>query len=515
MSSFFCDPKHPDEIPVRFDPVVSAGLRREYLRHETRRQFFGKVARGLGGAALSTLLGDSLLGAMANAEGQGLLPAAGRRLPHIAPKAKRAIYLVMAGGPSQLDTWDYKPGLQYNVDLPKSLLGGGDANLGMGSQQARYPVAPSIFKFRQHGRSGIWASELLPWTSKIVDDLAVIQSMHTDSVNHDPAITHFLTGNTIAGKPSMGAWISYGLGSANENLPTFVVLTSRLPGDDFAPQALFSRLWGSGFLPPSTAGVALRSDGGDPVLYIKDPPSINSTRRRLMLDGIQKLNQSTFAEIGDPEIHARIEQYEMAFRMQTSVPELTDLSSESAETFELYGPKSRIPGTFAHNCLLARRMAERGVRFTQIFHRGWDSHDKLPSKDSRLCADIDQPCYALITDLKRRGLLDDTLVVWGGEFGRTVYCQGALTPTDYGRDHHPLCFTMWAAGGGLKAGFVYGQTDDFSYKVARDPVHVRDLHATILHQLGLEHERLTFKFQGLEQKLTGTTPAKVIDGLIA
>lgn len=484
---------------------MSNGWHEDVLRHETRRQFFGRAAKGLGGAALSALLGESLLAA-AGREGS---------LPHIAPRAKRAIFLVMAGGPSQLDTWDYKPNLKYDADLPDSVIRGGDLMAGMGSRQLRFPIAPSLFKFGQHGQSGAWVSELLPWTARVVDELTIIRSMHTDSVNHDPALTHLLTGNMIPGKPSMGAWISYGLGRINDNLPTFVVLTSRLPGTDFAPQAIFSRLWGGGFLPSSHAGVALRSDGGDPVLYLKDPPGLGAHRRRLMLEGVQQLNASNYAELGDPEIHARIEQYEMAFRMQTSVPELTDLSRESAETFDLYGPNSRTPGSFAHNCLLARRMAERGVRFTQIFHRGWDSHEKLPSKDPRLCADMDQPCYALITDLKRRGLLDDTLVLWGGEFGRTVYCQGNLTPTDYGRDHHPGCFTMWAAGGGVKRGATYGATDEFSYRVQTDPVHVRDLHATLLRLMGLDHNRLTFKFQGLDQKLTGTTPARVVEGLLA
>ena len=512
MNQCQCDPGH---IPARFDPAVNPGLRQEYVRHETRRQFFGQMAKGLGGVALATLLGRGLLRAAGPAPAAGgLLPAGAWQLPDIAPRAKRVIYLVMAGGPSQLDMWDYKPGLKYDADMPTSLTGD-DVMQGMGGRQERFPIAPSIFKFKQHGQTGRWASELIPWTAKMVDELAVIRSMHTDSINHDPAITNFLTGNTLPGKPSMGSWISYGLGSINENLPTFVVLTSRLPGDDFQPQAIFSRLWSSGFLPASHAGVAFRTDGGDPVLYLEDSPEMNRERRRVMLDAVQKLNRKTYEALGDPETHARIEQYEMAFRMQTSVPELADLSHETAETFELYGPRSRTPGTFAHNCLLARRMAERGVRFTQIFHRGWDSHKNLPSKDPRLCADIDQPCYALITDLKRRGLLDDTLVVWGGEFGRTVYSQGALTPTDYGRDHHPQCFTMWVAGGGTKPGTLYGETDDYSYKIVKDPVHVRDLHATILHQLGSDHNKLTYHFQGLDQKLTGVIPAKIVQGILA
>jgi hypothetical protein len=508
MSCFYCDPNHPDEIPARFDPNVGPGLRCDYIRHETRRQFFGKMAKGLGGAALASLFGHSLLRAA------GQPQKSGPRLPHMAPKAKRAIYLVMAGAPSQLDLFDYKPGLaaQFDRDLPESVRKG-QVLTGMSAGQARYPVAPSIYKFKQHGKSGAWVSELLPWTAKIVDEIALIRSMHCEAINHDPAITDLLTGNMIAGKPSIGAWISYGLGSVNENLPTYVVLTSRYPAKSDA-QAIFSRLWGSGFLPTSHAGVAFRTGGGDPVLYIKDPPGLDRAGHRMLLDGVQKLNQATYEELGQPEIHARIDQYEMAFRMQTSVPELTDLSAETPDTFELYGPDSRVPGTFAHNCLLARRMAERGVRFTQIFHRGWDSHNRLPSKHPALCADIDRACFALITDLKRRGLLDDTLVVWGGEFGRTVYCQGTLTPTDYGRDHHPKCFTMWAAGGGIKPGIVHGETDDFSYNIVRDPVHTRDLNATLLHQLGLDHDKLTFHFQGLDQKLTGTVPARVVREII-
>lgn len=512
MNLFRCDPHH---IPASLDPQVDPGLRHEFIRNETRRQFFCQVGRGLGVAALSSLFSRSLLGAMARAGNEGMLNPALMQLPHMAPKAKRAIFLVMAGGPSQLDTWDYKPTMQYDMDMPLSVLGGGfELRMGMASTQPRFPIQPSIFKFQQHGRARTWVSELLPWTAKVVDDLAVINSMHGDSVNHDPALTAMLTGNTQQGKPSMGAWISYGLGSMNENLPTFMVLTSKWV--DNPSEAIFSRLWGSGFLPPSHGGVSFRTDGGDPVLYINDPAGMDRAQKRMLLDGVQALNQATYEEVGDPETHARIEGYEMAFRLQSSVPELTDLSKEPAETFELYGPNSRIPGTFAHNCLLARRMAERGVRFTQIFHRGWDHHGKLPEKLPKFCQDVDQPSYALITDLKRRGLLDDTLVFWGGEFGRTPYSEGkSSTREAYGRDHHPKCFTMWAAGGGIKPGIVYGESDEFSYKPVRDPVHVRDFHATILHQLGLDHNRLTFRYQGLDQKLTGTTPAKVVRGLIA
>jgi len=508
MSTHSVDPHH---IPARFDPAVERGLRREYVRHETRRQFFTQVGRGLGVAALSSLLGPSLLGSVSGAAaGPGPIGP----LPHLAPRAKRAICLVMGGGPSQLDTWDYKPDLKLDMEMPLSVLGGGfELRMGMASAQSKFPIQPSLYKFSQHGKAGMWVSELLPWTAKIVDELAVIKSMHTDSVNHDPALTMMLTGITQAGKPSMGAWISYGLGSMNDNLPTFVVLTSKFVDDP--GEAIFSRLWGSGFLAPHHGGVTFRTDGGDAVLYLKDPAGMDRAQKRMLLDGVQALNQATYEEVGDPETHARIEQYEMAFRLQSSVPDLTDLSDEPAETFELYGPKSRSPGTFAHNCLLARRMAERGVRFSQIFHRGWDHHSKLPEKLPKLCEDIDQPCYALITDLKRRGMLDDTLVMWGGEFGRTVYSEGVKVRDSYGRDHHPKCFTVWAAGGGLKRGFTYGETDEFSYNVARDPVHMRDFHATVLHQLGLDHNRLTFRFQGLDQKLTGTNPAHVVRGLIA
>ena len=488
----------------------------DYFRAQTRRQFFGRMGKGLGGAALSALVGESLLGAFAQARAEGLLPRGAERLPHMAPKAKRAIYLFMGGAPSQVDMFDYKPGLadQYDKDMPPSVIGRGQRNAS-NIRQARLAIAPSTYKFAQYGKSGAWVSELLPWTAKIVDDIAIIKSLHTDILNHDSAVTFILTGNAVAGKASIGAWVSYGLGRMNDNLPTFVVLVAKAPvPNGEGVQAVFPNFWGSGFLPASHAGVLLRSEG-DPVLYLKDPKGLSRDARRAMLDGVQQLNAAAYEEVGDPEIHARIEEYEMAFQMQSTVPELTDLSSEPAETFELYGPESRIPGTFANQCLLARRMAERGVRFTQIFARGWDSHKSLPKNFPLLCKDIDQPCYALVTDLKRRGMLDDTLVVWGGEFGRTVYSEGVLKPNDFGRDHHGKCFTMWLAGGGIKPGIVYGETDDFSYNTVRDPAHVRDLNATILHQLGLDHNRLTFKFEGLDQKLTGTTPAKVITGLLA
>jgi hypothetical protein len=501
----------PCHLPASFDPEVSADVRNQYIRYETRRQFFGKMARGLGSAAFAIILGEGLLDTLARADEPKRSPEEWR-LPNFAPKAKRAIYLCMAGAPSQLDMWDYKPALaaRFNQDLPDSVRGG-QLLTGMTAGQARFPLAPSIYKFAQHGKSGTWVSELLPHTAKVVDELAVVKSMWTEAINHDPAITYLLTGNIVAGKPSIGSWLAYGLGRMNDNLPTFVVLTSKYYGN---AQALFSRLWGSGFLPASYSGVAFRSDG-DPVLYLRDPSGIDRELRRAMLDGVEKLNQMTYEEVGDPETHARIEQYEMAFRMQSSVPDLMDFSNEPAETFELYGPDSKVPGTFAYNCLLARRMAERGVRFTQIFHRGWDQHNNLPKELTEQCKAIDQGSYALITDLKRRGLLDDTLVVWGGEFGRTVYCQGELTTSNYGRDHHPKCFTMWLAGGGVKPGLIYGETDDFGYNIVKNPVHIRDLNATILHTLGIDHEKLTYRFQGLDQKLTGVVPANVVTDLLA
>jgi len=507
---------HHSPLDSRHTVTIPYHATRDYFHLQTRRQFLGRMAGGLGGAALTALAGNGLLGAFAQARAEGLLPPGAERLPHLAPKAKRAIYLFMGGAPSQVDMFDYKPQIanQFDQDLPPSVLGSGQRNVS-NIRQSRLAVAPSQYSFQQSGKAGTFVSELMPWTAKMVDDIAVIKSLHTDILNHDSAVAFILTGNAVAGKASIGAWVSYGLGRINENLPTFVVLVSKAPianGDGV--QAVFPNFWGSGFLPASEAGVVLRSEG-DPVLYLKDPKGLSRDARRSMLDGVQQLNTLAYDEIGDPETHARIEEYEMAFRMQATVPELTDLSREAAETFELYGPESRVPGTFANHCLMARRMAERGVRFTQIFSRGWDSHKSLPKNLPLLCKDIDRPCYALITDLKRRGLLDDTLVVWGGEFGRTVYSEGVLKKDDFGRDHHGKCFTMWLAGGGVKPGIVYGETDDYSFNIVRDPAHVRDLNATILHQLGLDHNRLTYKFEGLDQKLTGTTPAKVITGLLA
>ena len=461
-----------------------------------RRHFFGRI--GIGATALAALLNEELSGAPAkDATATGGLPG----LPHFAPKAKRVIYLFQSGAPSQLDLFDHKPQLaeRHGTDLPDSIRQG-QRLTGMTASQDHFPIAPSKFRFSQHGRGGAWLSELLPHTARVADELCFIRTMHTEAINHDPAITFFQTGAQLAGRPSIGSWLSYGLGSENRDLPAFVALLSNGTGNPM-DQPLYDRLWSSGFLPTTHQGVKFRA-GGDPVLFLSNPAGFDATARRRMLDDLAKLNQMQFAEFGDPEISTRIAQYELAYRMQTSVPELTDVSGEPAGAFELYGPEARKPGTFAANCLLARRLAERGVRFIQLFHRGWDQHTKLPSQIAGQCRDTDQPSAALITDLKQRGLLDDTLVVWGGEFGRTVYCQGRLTKEDYGRDHHPRCFTIWVAGGGIKPGLTHGETDDYSYNVASNPVHVHDLHATLLHCLGIDHTRLTFKFQGRNHRLT-------------
>ena len=467
----------------------------EHMQAETRRHFFGKSALGLGTAALASLMSESEVAA-AKAQSPSF-PA-----PHFAPKAKRAIYLFMAGAPSQIDTFDYKPKVDgmFDKDLPESVRMGQRLTT-MTSGQQRFPLAPSKYKFAQHGSSGAWISELLPYTAKMADDIAIVRSLNTEAINHDPAITYICTGHQLPGRASLGSWLSYGLGSLNENLPSFVVLTSTWTGRKEA-QALFNRLWGSGFLPSSHQGVALRSKG-DPVLYLSNPPGISSKVRRRMLDSLARINQNTLESFGDSETKTRIKQYEMAFNMQSSVPNLTDISDESQATLDMYGPDVTKPGTFAASCLLARRMAERNVRFTQIFHRGWDQHFNVGGDLPNQCRDIDQPAWALIQDLKKRGLLEDTLVVWGGEFGRTVYCQGKLTRENYGRDHHPRCFSIWMAGGGIKPGVVHGETDDFSYNIVRDPVHIHDLNATILHCLGIDHHRLSYKVQGLDMRLTG------------
>jgi uncharacterized protein (DUF1501 family) len=476
----------------------------------TRRHFFRRSGTGLGMAALASLLNQSADGSKGEASG---LPGG---LPQITPRAKRVIYISLIGAPSQLETFDYKPELtkRFKEDLGKYLKAQGQRLTGMTSGQSAFPLAPSIFKFAQHGNSGAWVSELLPWTAKMVDDLCIIKSMHTDAINHEPANQLVCTGSMQAGKPSMGSWMSYGLGSMNEDLPAFVVLHATHSSPYSNVQAISARLWGSGYLPGKHAGVALRSLG-DPVLFLKDTPGISREMRRSMLDGLNDLNRKSYEVVGDPETQTRIQQYEMAFRMQTSVPELADLSQEPESVHALYGPDSRVRGTFANSALMARRLMERGVRFVQIFHRGWDQHGNLPRDLASQCKDVDQGCYGLIQDLKMRGMLDDTLVVWGGEFGRTVYCQGGLTETNYGRDHHPRCFSLWMAGGGVRGGQVYGETDEMSYNIEKNPVHLRDLHATILNLLGIDHQQLTYKYQGLDQKLTGTEPASVVKDLLA
>jgi hypothetical protein len=485
-----------------------------------RRAFIGNAGISLGGAALALL---ERRAAAATSEGLPARPAAPRPgrvhpplpgLPHHAAKAKAVIYIHMNGGPSQLDMWDYKPGLKdyFDKDIPPSVQGGQRLTT-MTSGQARFPVAPSIFKFERVGRCGRWIStELLPHTAGIVDDIALVKTVHTNAINHDPACTFVMTGAEVPGKASLGSWLAYGLGSESDDLPAFVVFT---PLPDISPgQALFTRMWSSGYLPTRFSGVALRGSG-DPVLYLPDPAGVSRADRRRMLDTLGGLNARGFERYRDPEIQTRIAQYEMAFRMQASVPELADLSDESAGTLAMYGDDVMKSGSFTHSLLLARRLVERGVRVVQILHRGWDQHGKLPRDIRAQCLDTDQATAALVKDLKARGMLDETLVVWGGEFGRTVYSQGNLTSDDYGRDHHPRNFCMWMAGGGTKAGTTYGETDDFSYNVVSDPVHVNDFNATILHLMGIDHERFTFKFQGLDQRLTGVEPQRVVREILA
>jgi hypothetical protein len=477
----------------------------------TRRQFFGSSGLRLGGLAFAMLAGRHATAAEVKPTERVHPPLPG--FPHFPPKAKAIIYLHMNGAPSQLDTFDYKRKLidYFNADLPDSIRKGQRITT-MTSGQARLPVAPSMFKFSQHGKCGMWISELLPHTAKFADDIALVRSVHTNAINHDPACTFVMTGSEVPGKPSVGSWLSYGLGSESNDLPAFVVFTPYW-SSGAAAQALFTRMWSSGFLPGKYSGVALRSVG-DPVLYVQNPDGVSEASRRAMLDTLGQLNHKTFDKYGDPETLTRITQYEMAFRMQTSVPELTDLSKEPEKVLDSYGPEVRKPGSFAASALLARRLVERGVRVVQILHRGWDQHGNLPSEIRSQCRDTDQPTAALLADLKRKGLLDSTLVVWGGEFGRTVYSQGTLTKTNYGRDHHPRNFCMWLAGGGIKGGTVYGETDDFSYNVAENPAHVNDLNATILHCLGVDHSKFTFKFQGLDQRLTGVEEQHVIKDLL-
>jgi hypothetical protein len=472
----------------------------QHNRLQARRQFLKTSGMGLGATALASLLPQ-------NSTAQAASTAA--------PRAKRVIFLFMAGAPSQIDLFDYKPDLEklFKQPLPKSVsMGQRVTAMTKGKTQL---VAPSMFKFERKGQNGIWMCELLPHLSEVVDDLCIIKSMHTNAINHDPAKTFLCTGSEIPGKASMGAWLSYGLGSMNRDLPDFIVLTSAYwTGGTRNVQALYSRLWGSGFLPSKYQGAAFQTSG-DPVLFLSNPNGIDARVRRRMLDAVGQVNEHHFSEIGDPEIQTTIAQQELAFRMQSSVPELTDISGEPKHIMDLYGPEVHKAGSFARNCLLARRMVERDVRFIQIFHRGWDHHTILPQQLRGQCFDVDQPSAALLTDLKQRGLLDDTIVVFAGEFGRTAYCQGKLERDDYGRDHHPRCFSAWMAGGGIQGGISYGETDDFSYNVVRDPVAVRDLHATILHQLGIDHEKLTFPFQGLDQRLTGVEPAHAVQGILS
>ena len=476
----------------------------------TRRQFFGNVGLRAGGIALGMLMSESATRAATAERVHPPLPD----MPHFAPKAKSLIYLHMNGGPSQIDLWDYKPRLRayFDKDLPDGVRNGQRITT-MTSGQARFPVAPSKFRFTPSGECGTFVSEVIPHAAKIVDDIALVRSVHTNAINHDPACTFVMTGSEVPGKASIGSWLAYGLGSENNDLPAFVVFTPAWPKTGNG-QALFTRMWSSGFLPSRYNGVALRGTG-DPVLYLQNPPGVSTEDRRAMLDAVARLNQRRFATLGDPEIQTRISQYEMAFRMQSSVPELIDLSREPKHVLEMYGPDVTTPGSFAHSAIMARRLVERGVRAVQLLHRGWDQHGALPMALKNQCLDTDQATAALVLDLKQRGLLGSTLVVWGGEFGRTVYSQGTLTHDNYGRDHHPRNFCMWLAGGGIKGGVVHGATDDFSYNIIDKPVHVNDLNATILHCLGVDHERLTFKYQGLDQRLTGVEHASVVKEILA
>jgi hypothetical protein len=484
--------KYFDLNKIHSDPAFKNGL------DINRRHFLKKAGLGIGGLALASLANPmSAFGSSNNLMGLDGL----KGMTHFAPKAKRVIYLFQSGGPSQHDLFDYKPLLNkmHGQELPESVRKGQRVT-GMTAGQKSFPLAGSQFNFQQYGKSGAWMSDLMPHTSQIVDELCFVKSMHTEAINHDPAITFFQTGSQQPGRPCMGSWMSYGLGSSNKNIPEFSVLLSNGTGNRGA-QPLYSRLWGSGFLPSLHQGVQFRA-GKDPVLYLNNPPGVTAEARRSSLDYYQKIQELRYKSEEDAEIQSRIAQYEMAYRMQTSVPEVTDISKEPDYIVDMYGPEARIPGTYAANCLLARRLAESGVNFIQLYHRGWDQHGNLPNQIKGQCSDTDQPSAALIKDLKMRGLLEDTLVVWGGEFGRTNYCQGTLKPDNYGRDHHPRCFTMWMAGGGVKPGITYGETDEFGYNIIKNPVHVHDFQATLLHLLGMDHERLTFKHQGRRFRLT-------------
>lgn len=483
---------------MKTNPII------DYRNLESRRHFLTRGRNALGMGALAYLLGQD-----------GIAGEDGRKIgPHFPAKTKQIIYLHMVGGPSQMDLFDFKPKMNefYDKDLPESIRNGQRLTT-MTSGQARFPVAPSKYKFAQHGHSGMWLSEMIPNIAKSANDIAFIRSMHTEAINHEPAICCMQTGNMVTGRPCLGSWTSYGLGSLNQNLPTFVVLVAT-PTNRDQEQAISARLWSSGFLSGEHAGVAFRSKG-DPILFINNPPGVSEAVRRKTLDGLKQLNELNYEQLNDPETQTRISQYEMAYRMQSSVPELTDISKETDATLNLYGPDVKKPGSFGNCTLMARRLVERGVRFVQIYHNNWDHHGNLTGRMPSQCKDVDQTCHGLIEDLKSRGLFDSTLIIWGGEFGRTIYSQGGLTKDNYGRDHHPRCFTMWMAGGGVKGGVAYGETDDFSYNIVKDPVHVRDFHATVLQLLGFDHQKLTFKWQGLDAKLTGVDPARVVKELLA
>ena len=468
-----------------------------------RRKFLNIGARGMGAMGLASLAQPGML----NATGRGAMGE-----PHFKPKAKRVIYLFFSGGPSHIDMYDYKPAMRkiHGIELPDSIRNG-QRITGMTSGQKSFPCVAPMFEFKQHGQSGGYFSEILPNVASIADEISLIRSVNTEAINHDPAITYINTGTQQLGHPSMGAWLNYGLGSPSDNLPGYIVMISKGRGGS---QALYSRLWGSGFLPSKHQGVKFRSSG-EPVLYLNNPPGITSGSRRAILDSINAINRAKFEETQDSEIQTRIAQYEMAFRMQASVPELTDLKTEPDHVFEQYGKDAKSPGKFAYNCILARRMLERGVPFVQLFHRGWDQHGNCPRDVRRQCEDVDQPAAALVRDLKQRGMLEDTIVICGGEFGRTIYSQGSLTKDNHGRDHHGRCFTMWMAGGGIRKGHVHGETDDFSYNIVRDPVHINDLNATVLQCLGIDHERFTYRYQGLDQRLTGVQGAQVVNEILA
>ncbi len=481
-------------------PIFDFGM------NTNRRHFLSKLSLGIGSAALGSLLVPDIFKGLGGSSVDDIISG----LPHFAPKAKRVIYLFQNGAPSQYELFDNKPLLNkmFGEELPESVKGG-QRLTGMTANQTKFPLAGSIFNFAQHGKSGASISELLPYTAKIADDICIIKSMNTDAINHDPALTFFQSGAQVGSRPSIGSWLSYGLGSENQNLPAFCVLLSRGKGNG---QGVYSKLWTNGFLDSVHQGVQF-SSGENPVLYLGDPDGMDRSERREMLDKLAILNEGTFGEFGDPEVITKIQQYEMAFRMQTAVPEIADMSKEPESVIKMYGPECLIPGTYAANCLLARKLSEQGVRFVQLYHQGWDGHANLPEEIRGQSMDVDQASAALVTDLKQRGLLDETLVIWGGEFGRTNYCQGKFTKDNYGRDHHPRAFTIWMAGGGIKPGIEYGQTDDFGYNIIKDPVHVHDLHATILNQLGLDHEKLVFKHQGRRYRLTDVA-GKLVKGII-